>query len=330
MPSKTAFITEKPFVLMRVYCDRINWLNEGVFMAEKKNDINWFPGHMRKALNETGERMKLVDLVYETCDARIPFSSRNPELDKIIGEKPRIVILNKADLADPAKTPVWVNSLESGNTRACALESTHKKGFERLNAITMELMKDKLEKAAEKGRIGRPVRVMVVGAPNTGKSTLINALAGRKAAVTGDKPGVTKDFKWIMTGGRLELMDMAGVLWPRIANAKSGICLTALGSVKEEVVDVVKVAYETLKIMAEIYPDLLTERYGVELNLETQEDDGYYQDPFYDIFLAMAKKRGCIMSGGRIDEERFARLFLNDLKEGRTGRITLEMPGDYK
>ena len=299
-------------------------------MAEKKNDINWFPGHMRKALNETGERMKLVDLVYETCDARIPFSSRNPELDKIIGEKPRIVILNKADLADPAKTPVWVNSLESGNTRACALESTHNKGFERLNAITMELMKDKLEKAAEKGRIGRPVRVMVVGAPNTGKSTLINALAGRKAAVTGDKPGVTKDFKWIMTGGRLELMDMAGVLWPRIANAKSGICLTALGSVKEEVVDVVKVAYETLKIMAEIYPDLLTERYGVELNLETQEDDGYYQDPFYDIFLAMAKKRGCIMSGGRIDEERFARLFLNDLKEGRTGRITLEMPGDYK
>ena len=299
-------------------------------MAEKKNDINWFPGHMRKALNETGERMKLVDLVYETCDARIPFSSRNPELDKIIGEKPRIVILNKADLADPAKTPVWVNSLESGNTRACALESTHKKGFERLNAITMELMKDKLEKAAEKGRIGRPVRVMVVGAPNTGKSTLINALAGRKAAVTGDKPGVTKDCKWIMTGGRLELMDMAGVLWPRIANAKSGICLTALGSVKEEVVDVVKVAYETLKIMAEIYPDLLTERYGVELNLETQEDDGYYQDPFYDIFLAMAKKRGCIMSGGRIDEERFARLFLNDLKEGRTGRITLEMPGDYK
>ncbi|MBR4431253.1 MAG: ribosome biogenesis GTPase YlqF [Clostridiales bacterium] len=299
-------------------------------MAEKKNDINWFPGHMRKALNETGERMKLVDLVYETCDARIPFSSRNPELDRIIGEKPRIVILNKADLADPAKTPVWVSSLESGNTRACALESTHKKGFDRLNAITMELMKDKLEKAAEKGRIGRPVRVMVVGAPNTGKSTLINALAGRKAAVTGDKPGVTKDFKWIMTGGRLELMDMAGVLWPRIANAKSGICLTALGSVKEEVVDVVKVAYETLKIMAEIYPDLLTERYGVELNLETQEDDGYFQDPFYDIFLAMAKKRGCIMSGGRIDEERFARLFLNDLKEGRTGRITLEMPGDYK
>lgn len=299
-------------------------------MTEKKNDINWFPGHMRKALNETGERMKLVDLVYETCDARIPFSSRNPELDKIIGTKPRIVILNKADLADPLKTSAWINSLESENTRACALESTHKKGFDRLNAITMELMKDKLEKAAEKGRIGRPVRVMVVGAPNTGKSTLINALAGRKAAVTGDKPGVTKDFKWIMTGGRLELMDMAGVLWPRIANAKSGICLTALGSIKEEVTDSVKVAYETMKILLDLYPDLIKERYGVDVNIEANEEEGYYQDPYYDLFLEMAKKRGCLMSGGRIDEERFARLFLNDLKEGRTGRITLEMPGDYK
>ena len=299
-------------------------------MSEKKNDINWFPGHMRKALNETGERMKLVDVVYETADARIPFSSRNPELDKIIGNKPRIVILNKADLADPAKTPLWIKSLESESICACALESTHKKGFDKLNAITMELMKEKLEKAAEKGRTGRPVRVMVVGAPNTGKSTIINALAGRKAAVTGDKPGVTKDFKWIMTDGRLELMDMAGVLWPRIANAKSGICLTALGSVKEEITDVVKVAYETLKIMAGIYPDLLKERYGVDIDVTLEEEEGFYQDPFYDIFLAMAKKRGCIMSGGRIDEERFARLFLNDLREGRTGRITLEMPEDYK
>jgi ribosome biogenesis GTPase A len=298
-------------------------------MAERKNDINWFPGHMRKALNETGERLKLVDLVYETCDARIPFSSRNPELDKIIGAKPRIVILNKAALADPSKTSRWIESFESENTRACALESTHKKGFDKLNAITMEMMKDKLEKAAEKGRIGRPVRVMVVGAPNTGKSTIINALAGRKAAVTGDKPGVTKDFKWIMTGGRLELMDMAGVLWPRIANAKSGICLTALGSVKEEITDVIKVAYETMKIMIGIYPDLLKERYGVDIEINESEDAGYYQDPYYDLFLAMAKKRGCIMSGGRIDEERFARLFLNDLREGRTGRITLEMPEDF-
>ena len=299
-------------------------------MAERKNDINWFPGHMRKALNETGERLKLVDLVYETCDARIPFSSRNPELDKIIGAKPRIVILNKADLADPSKTSRWIESFESENTRACSLESTHKKGFDKLNAITMEMMKDKLEKAAEKGRIGRPVRVMVVGAPNTGKSTIINALAGRKAAVTGDKPGVTKDFKWIMTGGRLELMDMAGVLWPRIANAKSGICLTALGSVKEEITDVVKVAYETMKIMIGIYPDLLKERYGVDIEISESEDAGYFQDPYYDLFLSMAKKRGCIMSGGRIDEERFARLFLNDLREGRTGRITLEMPEDFK
>lgn len=300
-------------------------------MAERKNDINWFPGHMRKALNETGEKMKLVDLVYETADARIPFSSRNPELDKIIGSKPRIVILNKADLADPNKTSRWISTLESENTRACALDSTHKKGFDKLNAITMELMKDKLEKAAEKGRIGRPIRVMVVGAPNTGKSTIINALAGRKAAVTGDKPGVTKDFKWIMTDGRLELMDMAGVLWPRIANARSAMCLTALGSVKTEVADVTKVSYEVLKLMLDIYPDLIRERYGVDVEIEEPDEDaGYFQDPYYDLFLAMAKKRGCIISGGRIDEERFAKLFLNDLREGRTGKITLELPEDFK
>ena len=163
-------------------------------MSEKKNDINWFPGHMKKALNETGERLKLVDLVYETADARIPFSSRNPELDRIIGDKPRIVILNKADLADPSKTSRWISALEADNTRACALESTHKKGFDKLNAITMELMKDKLEKAAEKGRIGRPVRVMVVGAPNTGKSTIINALAVHSVAYYSINDTVNVDF----------------------------------------------------------------------------------------------------------------------------------------
>ena len=160
------------------------------------NNINWFPGHMRKALNETGERLKLVDVVYETADCRIPFSSRNPELDKVIGDKPRIVVLNKADLADPAKTARWIDFLSSRGTPAVALESTHKKGFDKLNQLTMELVEDKLSKAAEKGRIGRPVRAMVVGAPNTGKSTLINALAGKKAAVTGDRPGVTRGNQW--------------------------------------------------------------------------------------------------------------------------------------
>ncbi len=290
------------------------------------NNINWFPGHMRKALNETGERLKLVDVVYETADCRIPFSSRNPELDKVIGDKPRIVVLNKADLADPAKTARWIDFLSSRGTPAVALESTHKKGFDKLNQLTMELVEDKLSKAAEKGRIGRPVRAMVVGAPNTGKSTLINALAGKKAAVTGDRPGVTRDFKWIMTGGRLELMDMPGVLWPRISTKRSAVCLQACGSIKDEVTEVTETAYDIMKLLIELYPKLMEDRYGVPVKIEEADEDMGYSDPYYDLFLAMGKKRGCVMSGGRVDEERFARTLLTDLREGRIGRITLEDP----
>ena len=290
------------------------------------NNINWFPGHMRKALNETGERLKLVDVVYETADCRIPFSSRNPELDKVIGDKPRIVVLNKADLADPVKTARWIDFLSSRGTPAVALESTHKKGFDKLNQLTMELVEDKLSKAAEKGRIGRPVRAMVVGAPNTGKSTLINALAGKKAAVTGDRPGVTRDFKWIMTGGRLELMDMPGVLWPRISTKRSAVCLQACGSIKDEVTEVTETAYDIMKLLIELYPKLMEERYGVPVKIEEADEDMGYSDPYYDLFLAMGKKRGCVMSGGRVDEERFARTLLTDLREGRIGRITLEDP----
>ncbi len=277
-------------------------------------DINWFPGHMRKTLNETQERMKLVDLVYETCDARIPQSSRNPELSKIIGDKKRIVILNKSDLADPSDTDKWISFLNNKNTAAVFLEAVDKRSVKKLTDITMDLMKDMLDKAAQKGRTGRPVRVMVVGVPNTGKSTLINTLAGKKAAVTGDKPGVTRQPKWIPTGGRLELMDMPGVLWPKLGNRTSQVILAATGAVKAEVTDMVEVAYDASNILWDLYPDLMAERYGL------YEEN---TDP-YDRFLQAAKKKGCIMSGGRIDEERFARLFIDDLRSGRIGRITLE------
>ena len=277
-------------------------------------DINWFPGHMRKALNDTSDKLKLVDIVYETCDARIPLSSRNPELDKIIGDKRRILILNKSDLADPADTQRWTEHFKSKGIPSVSLEAVDRKSITKLTDLTMELMKDILDKAAAKGRMGRPVRVMVVGVPNTGKSTLINTLAGKKAAVTGDKPGVTRQPKWIPTGGRLELMDMPGVLWPKLGNRKSQVILAATGAVKAEVTDVIEVAYDAANMLWEMYPELMSARYG---NYEEDMD-------LYDRFQEMGRKKGCIMSGGRVDEDRFARLFLDDLRSGRIGRITFE------
>lgn len=283
--------------------------------------INWFPGHMRKALNDVQEHLKLVDIVFETCDARIPFSSRNPELDKIIGNKPRVVILNKSDLADPNVTKAWIEHLRSKGVSAVALESTRKKGLDDLIKESRKLCSDILEKAASKGRIGRPIRAMVVGVPNTGKSTLINALCGRKVAVTGDKPGVTRAPKWVKTDGQLELMDMPGVLWPKIQTKRSQLVLTATGAVKQEVTDSVEIAYETIKILLERYPKELCERFKIA----APDDEEFIQDD-YDRFLEMARKRGCIMSGGRIDEDRFAKVFLDDLRQSRIGRITLEVP----
>lgn len=283
-------------------------------------DINWFPGHMRKALNETSEYLGSVDMVFETCDARIPFSSRNPELDRILGKKPRIIILNKADLADPVQTDKWVAFFKARDIVAIPMTANQKKGIDRLVAESERLCSEMLQRARDKGREGKTVKVMVVGVPNTGKSTLINALAGKKAAVTGNKPGVTRQPKWIRTSGILDLMDMPGVLWPKIATRRCQLVLTATGAIKSEVTDNIEVAYETCNLLWKLYPSLMEERYAVE----GETIEGQYDE--YDRFLAMGKKKGCLMSGGRVDEERFARLLLDDLRSGRIGRITLESP----
>lgn len=284
-------------------------------------EINWFPGHMRKSLNETSERVKLVDVVYETCDARIPFSSRNPELSGIVSNKPRIVVLNKCDLADPNRTAEWMSYFDSVGVPAVEIDANHKKGLDKLTKLTLELVKDKLDKAKEKGRIGRPVRVMVAGVPNTGKSTLINALCKRKATITGDRPGVTRSSSWVKTDYGFDLMDMPGVLWPKIASKRMQLCLTATGAIKSEVTDSVEVAFETIKLIDSLYPNAIPNRYNVD-----EAPDPEDINACYDRFLEMAKKRGCILSGGRIDEERFSVLFLDDFRQARIGRLSLEIP----
>jgi len=290
-------------------------------MSDTKGNINWFPGHMRKALNEVSDKLKFVDIVFETVDARIPISSRNPELDSLVAKKPRIVVLNKADLADEKITEEWLDYYRSQGISAIAIDASHKKGLDKLRSMAVEACKDVLSKAEAKGRIGRPVRAMVVGVPNSGKSTLINGLCNRKIAVTGDMPGVTRDFKWARSDGQLELMDMPGVLWPRLGTPRNQLVLTLTGAVKVEVVDVVDVAFSGMKLIEKLYPQELYTRY----KLAPQDSEDYIEDD-YERFEEAARKMGCILSGGRINDERFAKLFLDDLRNTRIARITLETP----
>ena len=284
-------------------------------------DIQWFPGHMKKALRSISEQLKLVDLIIETADARIPFSSRNPELDSIIQVKPRILVLNKADLADPTVTKNWIDHFSSSGIPVIPCGVTDQRGLNQIRQTCKILCKDILEKSRAKGRTGRSIRAMVVGIPNSGKSTLINRLCSRKIAVTGDRPGVTRGYQWVRTDREIELMDMPGVLWPKIEGQKSQLGLTLTGAIKTDILDTVEVAVQGISLLMHLYPALLFERY----NIVDAENIDHPKDA-YEIFLSAAKNRGCILSGGRVDEERFSRMFLDDFQGGRIGYITLERP----
>lgn len=284
-------------------------------------EINWFPGHMRKALRLISDQLKLVDVIIETCDARIPFSSRNPELNTIINNKRRLLVLNKADLADEDVTAAWTLYYKDRGIIAISTDAAHKKGLDLIRNNAKLLCADILERAKIKGRIGRPVRAMVVGIPNSGKSTLINALCNRKIAVTGDRPGVTRGYQWARSDSFLELMDMPGVLWPNLGSRRSQLCLTITGAIRSEVVELSEVAMEGMSMLLDRYPAELCNRY--KLPLPGSVD--YLQDP-YDRLILAAKNRGCILSGGRVDEEKFSSLFLDDFRSGRIGKISLETP----
>ncbi|NLT11526.1 MAG: ribosome biogenesis GTPase YlqF [Clostridiaceae bacterium] len=285
------------------------------------SEINWFPGHMRKALSEITDRLKWVDIVIETCDARIPFSSRNPELHKLINEKNRIIVLNKADLADPHITGAWISQYEAQGIKAMAVDANNKGDIQRLKKKMEHICQPILDKAAARGRIGRPVRAMVVGIPNTGKSTIINALCNRKVVITGNRPGVTRSFQWAKSSDSMELMDMPGVLWPNLGSKHNKLVLALSGAIKTEVTDMIFVASEGMKYISTLYPDYITTRYQVPDVIDAEDINEAYER-----YLSAAKKKGCILSGGRIDEERFASLFIDDFRTGRIGRITLEVP----
>ena len=278
--------------------------------------VNWFPGHMARTLRIMGERMKLVDLVIETCDARIPVSSRNPEFDPVIGNKPRILVLGKRDLADPAVTEEWVRWYAAKGLYPIASDNTNRKEADRVRQASLNLCRDVIERAQARGRSQRPLRAMVVGIPNTGKSTLINTLAGRSVAQTEDRPGVTRAPQWVRTKAGLELMDMPGALWPNLGAYRQKLHLAVTGAIRDEVLDIEEIAYGALEVLARRYPDQLAERFG-------SYDAGM---PLPELFEFLARKRGCIRSGGKADMRRFSVMLLDELRGGRVGSLSLETP----
>ena len=283
---------------------------------ENSTNINWYPGHMAKAKREITESIKLVDVVIEMIDARIPKASRNPVLNEIIGNKPRIIVLNKADLADDKKTKAWQKEFEAKNQIVVICDSNQGKGMKEVSDAAIKLMQDKIEKASEKGRTGVSVKVMIVGIPNVGKSTLINKIAKKQTAEVGNKPGVTKKNQWIRLNDRLQLLDTPGVLWPKFEEEKLARHLAYVGTIKDDIMDIETLAFHLIEELLQDYKANLWERYKLD-------EDFSYQETI-EVMDEIGKKRGCLVKGGEVDYTKVANIILDDFRTGKIGRITLE------
>lgn len=282
--------------------------------------IQWFPGHMAKTRRMIEELLPQVDLVLELCDARIPYSSRNPILPKLIGEKPRLTILTKSALADPAATDRWRAHFGASGEACLFCDCITGAGIDRIPDAVRELLSDKLERYEARGMAGRSLRAIVVGIPNVGKSSLINRLAGARKARVEDRPGVTRQKQWITTKYGLDLLDTPGVLWPKFDDRTVGENLAITGAVKDEIIDTVALAVALVGRLRASYPKLFADRYKLG------DMDGWSGTDNYDVFLAAAQKRGFIMSGGRVNEDRAAAVLLDEFRAAKIGRITLELP----
>ena len=289
--------------------------------------LNWFPGHMAKTLRQIEADLKLVDLVIELLDARIPISSQNPETKKLMADKKRIVILNKSDLADEKENIKWVNKFESQNIPAILCNSNTGEGTSKITSRIEKLMEEEKQKAEAKGRIGKIIRVMIIGVPNVGKSSLINRMAQKTSAQVGNKPGVTKQKQWIRLSNNIELLDTPGVLWPRLDNQKVALNLAYIGTIKNEVLDDQDVAYNLLKYLIEEYRQNVIQRYALREdiidailhNKELEENE-----QIVEIMNYIGEKRGAIAKGNNIDLEKVSRIILDDFRSGNLGKITLE------
>ena len=287
--------------------------NKGV----NKNGINWYPGHMAKTKRLINENIDKVDIIYEVIDARIPLSSKikDSDIENLINKKPRILIMTKSDLCDLSKTNLWVKYYENVGYKVVLVDLINNKGVSKILDVTNLLLKDIDEKREAKGLNKRCYRALIIGIPNVGKSTLINRLVGKKAAVTGNKPGVTKSLSWIRINNNVDLLDSPGILWPKLENEEESYNLASFSAIKEEILPKGKVACYILDTMYKKYKDNLKERYGID---EFDIDDVI---PTYDI---IGKKRGCLIKGGEVDYDKVSNLIINDLKEGRLGKVTFD------
>lgn len=283
-------------------------------MSEKV--IQWYPGHMAKTRRLMKESLPLIDAVCELVDARVPESSRNPDLDGIIGSKPRIVLLNKCDLADERATARKIKELAERGVTALPVDCRSGKGLEKFEPAVREVLKDKIKANADKGMAGKPLRVMVVGIPNTGKSSFINRMAGKYRAKVADKPGVTRGNQWFAIGSGIELLDTPGVLWPKFEDPQVGLKLAFIGSIKETTLDIQELAVSLLSVMQKNYPDRLEQRYKVADVQDVQEP--------YELLEMIAAKRGMLLRKGEYDTERAAVMLLDEYRSGKLGKITLD------
>ena len=280
-------------------------------------NIQWYPGHMTKTRRMMEENLKLVDAVCEILDARIPISSRNPDMDSICGNKPRLVILNRIDLADPVMVRKWSEYFKSKGMAVVATDCKSKKGISGFVPAIRELLSEKLRRYAEKGQVGRPLKIMVVGIPNVGKSTFINQIAGRKGAKAENRPGVTRGKQWVNVDQGLLLLDTPGILWPKFEDPEVGIRLAYTGAVKDDVIDLETLACHLIRMLWTRYPDSVRERYKIDL---PEDVEGW------ELLEAAGRKRGFLVSGGEVNTERMARVLLEEYRSCKLGRFTLETP----
>lgn len=296
-------------------------------MNENKTNINWYPGHMAKTKKQIIEDLKLVDVVIEILDARIPISSQNPDMAEITKNKKKIEILNKCDLADDKENQKWLEYFKNKNIPAIFTDSNSGRGIENCIKTLEKIMSEDMNNQAEKGRIGRKIRAMVIGIPNVGKSSFINRISKRTTAGVGNKPGVTRQKQWIRINEKVELLDTPGVLWPKFESEEVALHLAYTGTIKEDVLERTEIAYFLTKFLLENYKTNLIERYKLEEekidNILSREDRPENEN-IYDIMLEIGKKRGCIISGGNVDEEKTARIILDEFKNGVLGKVSIE------